>query len=61
MLDGFPIRGRILFQRRRAEKEIDTKLRFHTDKLRAKHIKGGMSPAEAARLTRVRIGGLARL
>ena len=61
MLDGFPIRGRILFQRRRVEQELDTNLRFHTDKLRAKHSKGGISPAEAARLTRVRIGGLARV
>ena len=59
MLEGFLFRVRVLFQRKRAEQELNAELRFHLDKLAAKHIDDGMAPAEAARLARVRLGALA--
>ena len=59
MLDGFLFRLRVLFQRKRSEERLDAELRFHLDKLTAKHIDDGMAPAEAARLARVRLGSLA--
>lgn len=61
MLDGLIYRVRVLFQRKRAEQELDAELRFHLDELTAKHIDDGMAPAEAARLARARLGSLAQV
>ena len=58
MLQSFLYRARVLFQRRRAERELDAELQFHIEKLTEKHIGDGIAPAEAARLARVRLGGL---
>ena len=59
MLDGFLFRVRVLFQRKRAEQQLDAELQFHLDKLTARHIEDGMAPAEASRQARVRLGALA--
>ena len=59
MLDGFLFRVRVLFQRKRAEQELDSELRFHLDRLTSKYIEDGMASAEATRLARVRLGTLA--
>ena len=59
MLGGFLYRVRGLLQRRRAEQELDDELRFHFDQLTEKHVDSGRPPAEAARLARMRLGGLA--
>ena len=61
MFDGFLYRVRGLLQRKRAEQELDDELRFHLDKLTEKQIDGGMPPAEAVRLARVRLGRLAKV
>ena len=58
MLDGFLYRAQVLFRRKRAERELDAELQFHLDKLTEKHVDDGIAPAEAARLARVRLGGL---
>ena len=58
MLEGFLYRAQILFRRKRAERELDAELQFHLDKLTEKYIDDGIAPAEAARLARVRLGGL---
>ena len=61
MLGGFLYRVRGLLQRKRSEQELDDELRFHLDKLTEEHVASGMPPAEAARLARVRLGGLAKV
>ena len=61
MLGGFLYRVRGLLQRKRSEQELDDELRFHLDKLTEEHIASGMPPAEAARLARMRLGGLAKV
>ena len=58
MLEGFLCRAQTLFRRKRAERELDAELQFHFDRLTEKHIADGMAPADAARLARVRLGGL---
>ncbi len=58
MLEGFLYRAQVLFRRKRAEGDLDAELQFHLDKLTEKHIEDGMDPCEAARLARVRLGGL---
>ncbi|MDE0102618.1 MAG: ABC transporter permease [Bryobacterales bacterium] len=59
MLGGVFYRVRGLLQRKRAEQELDDELRFHLEKLTEQHIDRGIPPGEAARLARVRLGGLA--
>jgi len=61
MLERFLYRAQVLFRRRRAERELDAELQFHLDKLTEKHINDGIAPAEAARLARVRLGGLSKV
>lgn len=58
MLEGFLYRTQTLFRRKHEERELDAELQFHLDKLTEKHIADGMAPADAARLARVRLGGL---
>ena len=60
MLHGFLDRAQALFRRKRADRELDTELLFHLDKLTEKHIGEGMAPSEGARLARVRLDGLSR-
>ena len=61
MLEGFLHRAQVLFRRKRAERELDAELQFHLDRLTEKHIDEGIAPVEAARLARVRLGGLSRV
>ena len=61
MPKGYLYRAQVLFRRKRAERELDAELQFHIDKLTEKHIDDGIAPAEAARLARVRLGGLSRV
>ncbi|MGD0297871.1 MAG: ABC transporter permease [Bryobacteraceae bacterium] len=52
------LRIRGLFLRRRAEQELDEELRFHLEMSARKNAAGGASGEEAARLARVRFGGI---
>ena len=52
------LRIRGLFLRRRVEEELDEELRFHLEMATRKNAAKGASGAEAARLARVRFGGL---
>jgi predicted permease len=54
------LRIRGLFLRRRAEQELDDELRFHLEMSAQKNAAGGASSEEAARLARVRFGGIDR-
>lgn len=61
MLEGFLYRARVLLRRKRAERELDAELQFHLDSLTEKHIDEGIAPDDAARLARVRLGGLSKV
>jgi predicted permease len=52
------LRIRGFFLRRRAEQELDEELRFHLEMQTRKNAALGASSAEAARLARIRFGGL---
>jgi predicted permease len=51
---------RRLFQKSRAEEELDRELRFHLDEQIADCVAAGMSPEEARRRAQLRFGGLDR-
>src|SRR5207249_5595267 len=52
---------RRLFQKSRAEKQLDQELRFHLDRQIADHIAAGISPEEARRRATLEFGGLDRV
>ena len=49
---------RRLFHTSRAEKELDTELRFHLDHQIADNVAAGMEPGEARRQAMLTLGGL---
>jgi predicted permease len=54
-------RIRRLFQKSRAEKELDQELRFHLDRQIADYVAAGISPQEARRRANLEFGGLDRV
>ena len=61
MLADLKFRLRALFNRRAVERELDDELRFHLDREIEKHVRAGMTRADAVRLARVEFGGLDRI
>jgi predicted permease len=58
MLSDFRLRLRSLFRRSVLDRELDDELRFHLDRQIDFLVRGGLSPAEAARRARIELGGL---
>src|SRR5687767_8905554 len=58
MLADLWYRLRAVFGRRSIERELDDELRFHVERLTQRYVGRGHSPAEAARLARLELGGL---
>jgi predicted permease len=52
---------RRLFQKSRAEKELDRELRFHLERQIADYIAAGMTPEEARRRAQMEFGGMERV
>jgi len=52
---------RRLFQKSRAEKELDKELRFHLDRQIADYVAAGLSPEEARRRAQMEFGGVERV
>jgi predicted permease len=53
-----PLRIRSLFDRQKADQELDEELRYHVEQKTQRHIAGGMNPQEARRAAHLEIGGL---
>ena len=58
MLTDLAFRLRSLFRRRAVESDMEAELRFHMERQIEKYLQSGLTPAEAARLTRLEFGGL---
>jgi len=58
MLNDLLFRLRSLLQRKTAEAELDAELRFHLEQQMEKQVRSGMTPADAARQTRLCFGGV---
>ena len=54
-------RIRRLFQKSRAEKELDQELRFHLNRQIADYVAAGLSPDEARRRANLEFGGVERV
>jgi len=52
---------RRVFQKSRAEKQLDQELRFHLDRQITDYVAAGMTPEEARRRARLEFGGLERV
>jgi hypothetical protein len=52
---------RRLFQKSRAQKQLDQELRFHLDRQIADYLAAGISPDEARRRARLEFGGVERV
>ncbi|HUS29490.1 MAG TPA: permease prefix domain 1-containing protein, partial [Kofleriaceae bacterium] len=50
---------RAIFRRREVEAELDDELQFHLEQSFEANVKAGHSPAEARRLARIELGGVA--
>lgn len=60
LLRSMGVRVRALFLKRRVEAELDEELRFHLEQEVDKHLRAGLSPAEAHRRARIAFGGVER-
>jgi predicted permease len=58
MLSDVRFRLRALFRRRALEQELDEELRFHLEHEMEKHVRSGLSRADAKRRSRLSFGGL---
>jgi len=58
MLNDLFYRLRALFRRNTLERDLDEELRFHFDEQVEKHVKSGLSRAEAVRRARLAFGGM---
>ncbi|HZU22878.1 MAG TPA: ABC transporter permease, partial [Terriglobales bacterium] len=61
MLADLLFRLRSLFHRNRVESELDDELRFHYERQAEKHLRAGLSAAEAGRRARLEVGGMDQL
>ncbi|MGI9077707.1 MAG: ADOP family duplicated permease [Gemmatimonadaceae bacterium] len=61
MFADLKYRVRVLFNRSTLEQELDDELRFHIEQETEKHIRNGMSAAEARRRALVAFGGMERI
>jgi predicted permease len=58
VLSDLALRLRALLRRRAVESELDEELHFHYERQVEKHMRAGLTRAEASRLTRLAFGGL---
>jgi predicted permease len=61
LLADLRFRLRACFHRRAVERELDDELRFHLERETEKHVRAGMSRADAERRARVAFGGVERI
>ena len=61
MLSDMKFRFRALFRRDAVERELDDELRFHLEREIEKHVRAGMSRADAERAARIAFGGVERI
>src|SRR5436190_9727965 len=61
MFADLRLRLRALFQRAQMEQELENELRFHLDRETEKHVRAGMSLADARRRARLEFGGVERI
>jgi putative ABC transport system permease protein len=55
-----PLRIRSLFDRRKADQELDEELQYHVEQKTQQHITAGLNPQEARRAVLLEMGGLER-
>jgi putative ABC transport system permease protein len=61
MLTDLKFRLRALFNRTAMERELDDELRFHLEREIEKHVRAGMSRADAERAAQIAFGGMERI
>src|SRR5437899_48232 len=61
MLSDLLYRLRALFRRNAVEGELDNELRFHFEQQVEKHVKSGLTRAEAVRQARLTLGGIEQM
>ena len=59
--DKLRLRLRSLFHRQRMDRELESELRFHVDRLMDENIAGGMAPDEARRMAHLTMGRVTQL
>jgi predicted permease len=60
-LNDLRFRLRALFKRDAMDRELNDELHFHLEQETAKHVRAGLSPAEARRRARAEFGGIERI